>query len=74
MKIFVLFHNVPYEFGEVLGVFSSKELAEAGMEKEFGEVRNRTIVNNRGKTVNCGHKPDPEEYEIQEWNLDGGRA
>ena len=29
MKVFIVSHEVPYEFGEVIGVFSSLEKAEA---------------------------------------------
>jgi hypothetical protein len=73
MTVFVLFRNVPYEFGEVLGVFKSKKAAFDRMTVIFEEYRNQTIIRGDGRTVKLGLEPDLKEYEIQEWTLDGGQ-
>ena len=67
MKVYILFRDVPFEFGEIHGVFSTKEKAE--VYKEQVRCQELDYYNNHGMTPQKREKFD-EEYIIQEWEVE----
>jgi hypothetical protein len=69
MKLFVLMNNIPHEFGECLGVYSSMELAEKA--KLQATKRNYcTYTGKNGVSTTYEYRCDLDNLTIEEHELD----
>ena len=70
-EVYVLSRQRPRHHGDervIVGVYSSKELAQAGIESDIASIS--TLRSTSKKAFYQMHTPGPEEYQIKDFNLD----
>ena len=70
-KVYALSRQRPRHHGDervIVGVYSSKELAQAGIESDIASIS--TLRSTSKKAFYQMHTPGPEEYQIEDFNLD----
>ena len=69
MKIYILFRDVPFEFGEIHGVFLTKEKAEI-YKNELREETIKHYISSGIFNYTDLIKGFNEQYDIQEWEAE----
>jgi len=68
MKVFIVKYDVPYEFGELLGVYQSRAGAEAAR-LIFANPPEETYTREDGSTYTFAYDRDLDNLSIEEWDV-----